>query len=121
MLRGAYEVLETCSKFLGVEPGGTISILVGLVNLLSETTPDGRFTLGEVECSGACVNAPVMSVGDDYYEDLTPETTVKVLEAFKRGEKPKYGPQNGRKTCEGPMGKTSLFSDPVPPPTRPDL
>lgn len=53
-----------CKKNLGIEVG--------------ETTSDGRFTLGEVECAGACVNAPMFSVGDDYYEDLTEETTNQV-------------------------------------------
>jgi NADH dehydrogenase (ubiquinone) flavoprotein 2 len=88
----------------------------------TETSADGQFTLGEVECAGACVNAPVLSVGWDYFEDLTPETTRKVLEAFKRGEVPARGPQtNGRKTCEGPKQKTSLTSEPVPPPFREDF
>ena len=83
--------------------------------LITETTPDGMFTLGEVECAGACVNAPVMSVGFDYYEDLTDETTKKVLDAYKRGEHPKPGPQNTRKTCEGVLGKSSLIEPPTGP------
>mmetsp|Transcript_11642 Transcript_11642/g.14474 ORF Transcript_11642/g.14474 Transcript_11642/m.14474 type:complete len:252 (+) Transcript_11642:943-1698(+) len=86
-----------------------------------ETTADEKFTLLELECLGACANAPMMSVGDDYYEDLTPETAVKVIEAFKNGEKPKPGPQNGkRRVAEPSGGKTSLFDDPVPPPLRTD-
>jgi len=56
----------------------------------------------------------MLSVGDDYYEDLTAETTVKILEAFKRGERPLPGPQNGRKTCEPSGGKTTLTEEPVP-------
>lgn len=53
MLRGAYQVLEGVQKHLGVKCG--------------ETTEDGLFTLGEIECAGACVNAPMMSVNDTYY------------------------------------------------------
>jgi len=102
MLRDAYTILDVCKKNLGVDVGGT--------------TKDGLFTLGEVECAGACVNAPMLSVGDDYYEDLTPETTNQILDAFKRGEKPKPGPQDGkRKTCEGPDGKTTLLETPPGP------
>ena len=55
-LRGSDDIVHTCKKKLGIEVG--------------ETTADGQFTLGEVECSGACVNAPVVQIGDDYYEDV---------------------------------------------------
>ncbi len=88
----------------------------------AETTKDGLFTLKEVECLGACANAPMIQVNDDFYECLTPETTIQVLEAYKAG-KPiamtKWGskPMNGQLSCEGPMGKTSLKSvqeGPVP-------
>lgn len=48
-----------------------------------QTTPDGLFTYVEVECLGACVNAPMVQINDDYYEDLTPETTVALLGALK--------------------------------------
>ena len=85
-LCGASEVVKTIQKHLGIG--------------LNETTRDGVFTLVEVECLGACVNAPMMQINDDFYEDLTPETTRKVLDAFKAGTKPKPGPQNGRFTCE---------------------
>jgi len=101
MLRDAYKILDTCKKHLGIDIG--------------ETTQDGLFTLGEVECAGACVNAPMMSIGDDYYEDLTFETTNKILDSFKAGKKPKSGPQNGRKTCEGILGKTTLLEPPYGP------
>jgi NADH dehydrogenase (ubiquinone) flavoprotein 2 len=99
MLRGAYEVLEACKTRLGVDIG--------------ETTADGQFTLGEVECAGACVNAPCMAVGDDYYEDLEPKDAVRILDAFAKGETPKAGPQNGRTNCEGVEGYTSLFEEPA--------
>lgn len=52
-----------------------------------ETTPDGLFTFVEVECLGACVNAPMVQINDDYYEDLTPESTVKLLTALQEAAK----------------------------------
>jgi len=102
MLQNAYKILDTCKEHLGIDFG--------------ETTKDGLFTLGEVECAGACVNAPMMAVGDDYYEDLTPETTKKILDAFKKGEKPKMGPQNGtRHTCEPNRKQSTLNETPMGP------
>lgn len=50
----------------------------------------------------------MMQIGDDYYEDLTPESTVKILDALARGEKPKPGPQSGRQTSENSAGLTTL-------------
>ena len=85
-----------------------------------ETTKDGLFTLLEVECLGACANAPMIQMNDDYYECLTPKTTIELLEACKAGNPPKMGkwgslPMNGQVSCEGPLGKTSLFDEPVAP------
>jgi len=97
MLRGSDDVVAAAKAALGVEFG--------------DMTDDGTFTLSEVECLGACVNAPMMQINDDYYEDLTAETTKAVLEAFKRGETPKPGPQNGRQfSCPagGPTALTEL-------------
>ncbi|KAF7796771.1 hypothetical protein EIP86_007954 [Pleurotus ostreatoroseus] len=97
MLRGAYDILDTvCQELGGIKPG--------------DTTKDGKFTVIEVECQGACSNAPMLVVGDDFYEDLTPETTRKVLQAFSKGEKPKPGPQSGRHTSENSAGLTALAS-----------
>jgi NADH-quinone oxidoreductase subunit E len=93
-LRGSDGVVEACEKRLGIK--------------LGETTADRQFTLAEVECLGACVNAPMMQVGDDYYEDLTPETTVKVLDALARGEKPTPGNQSKRLTSSPEGGFTTL-------------
>lgn len=93
-LRGSDGVVEACEKRLGIK--------------LGETTADRQFTLAEVECLGACVNAPMMQVGDDYFEDLTPETTVKVLDAFARGEKPTPGNQSKRLTSSPEGGFTTL-------------
>jgi NADH-quinone oxidoreductase E subunit len=94
-LRGSDGIIEACEKRLGIKVG--------------ETTADRMFTLAEVECLGACVNAPMMQVGDDYYEDLTPETTVKVLDALARGEKPKPGNQSKRLTSSPEGGFTTLL------------
>jgi NADH-quinone oxidoreductase subunit E len=93
-LRGSDGVVDACEKRLGIK--------------LGETTADRQFTLAEVECLGACVNAPMMQVGDDYYEDLTPETTVKVLDALERGEKPTPGNQSKRLTSSPEGGFTTL-------------
>ena len=94
MLRGSDDVVAAAKAALGVDFG--------------DMTGDGLFTLSEVECLGACVNAPMMQINDDYYEDLTAETTKAVLEAFKRGETPKPGPQNGRQFSCPAGGPTSL-------------
>ncbi|KAI0933685.1 NADH:ubiquinone oxidoreductase 24 [Taiwanofungus camphoratus] len=97
MLRGSYDILDAvCEHLGGIKPG--------------DTTKDGKFTVIEVECQGACSNAPMMVVNDDFYEDLTPATTKKILDAFKTGEKPKAGPQSGRHTSENSAGLTALTS-----------
>jgi NADH dehydrogenase (ubiquinone) flavoprotein 2 len=75
---------------------------------VGETSADGLFTLMEVECLGACVNAPMVQVNDDYYEDLTKENFKDVLRALKKGEQPKTGSQSGRHTSEPAGGPTTL-------------
>jgi NADH dehydrogenase (ubiquinone) flavoprotein 2 len=59
---------------------------------VGETTKDKLFTLSEVECLGACVNAPMVQINDDYYEDLTPQNMSQILDELKSGKKPKTGP-----------------------------
>ncbi len=93
-LRGSDEVLGACRRKLGVEVGGT--------------TADGQFTLVEVECLGACVNAPVVQIGDDFYEDLDAASTERILDALTRGETPKPGPQIARQTSAPVGGPTTL-------------
>jgi NADH-quinone oxidoreductase E subunit len=88
-LRGSDAVVEACRKKLGVDMG--------------ETTADGKFTLVEVECLAACVNAPMMQVNEDFYEDLDAQSTTRILDALARGEKPKPGPQVKRQTS-APVG-----------------
>ncbi len=94
MLRGSDDVVAAAKAALGVDFG--------------DMTSDGLFTLSEVECLGACVNAPMMQINDDYYEDLDANSTKAVLEALKRGETPKPGPQNGRQFSCPAGGPTSL-------------
>lgn len=67
-LRGSDEIKDACKKKLGIDVG--------------ETSKDGLFTLSEVECLGACVNAPILQINDDYFEDLTAAETEKLLEEF---------------------------------------
>jgi NADH-quinone oxidoreductase subunit E len=69
---------------------------------------DGAFSWEEVECLGACVNAPMVQIGKDTYEDLTPEGFQAILDAFARGERPRPGPQNGRQYSMPITGLTSL-------------
>lgn len=109
MVNGSEAIKQAICKHLGIEDG--------------ETTKDGLFTLKEVECLGACANAPMLQLNDDFYECLTPETTVALLEACKKGAPPKltkWGslPMNGQVSCEGPKGKTSLFKAPTGPTCR---
>ncbi len=94
LLRGSDEIVAALRERLGVDFG--------------ETTEDGDFTLSEVECLGACVNAPMMQVGDDYYEDLTPERARAVLDALAKGETPAPGPQGGRQFSAPEGGPTTL-------------
>src|SRR5579871_5514490 len=69
---------------------------------------DGKFSWMEVECLGACVNAPMMQIGKDFYEDLDGPATERILETLRRGETPKPGPQNGRRSSEPIGGPTTL-------------
>ena len=67
---------------------------------VGETTDDGQFTLIEVECLGACANAPMVQINDDYYEDLTHQSFIEVLERLRAGKQPRAGSQAGRRGSE---------------------
>ena len=95
-LRGSDEVVAACKKKLGIGIG--------------ETTTDGQFTLKEVECLGACVNAPIIQVNDDFYEDLDGPATERLIDALKRGETPKPGSAVGRQTS-APAGGPQTLKD----------
>lgn len=86
MLRGAYDILAAIEKKLGVK--------------LNETTADKLFTIKEVECLGACVNAPLVRINDDYYEDLSENKIEEILEVLAVGREVKTGSQIGRKSSE---------------------
>ena len=79
---------------------------------VGETSADGLFTVMEVECLGACVNAPMVQVNDDFFEDLTKENFKAVLQKLKAGTWPKPGPQTGRTSTEPAGGLTSLTTIP---------
>ncbi|KAH8121426.1 hypothetical protein ACSS6W_004568 [Trichoderma asperelloides] len=99
---GSDVIVKAIKNHLGIKQG--------------ETTKDGLFTFIEVECLGACVNAPMIQINDDYYEDLTPETVVKLLEDLKAtgttSKAPIAGPLSSRKSCENSAGLTNLTSEP---------
>ena len=96
MLRGSDDVLAACYA-KGLKKG--------------HTTADGLFTLTEVECLGACANAPMVQINDDNYEDLTFESMTAILDALARGETPKPGPQIERQTSCPEGGPTTLHGD----------
>ena len=93
-LCGSAKIVEACEKNLGVHMG--------------ESTKDGLFSTMEVECLGACANAPMIQVNDDFYEDLTVETMNGLLDNLKKGVVPKPGPQNGRNKSEAVGGSATL-------------
>jgi NADH-quinone oxidoreductase subunit E len=93
-LRGSDEIVAACKKHIAPAPH-TVSA-------------DGAFSWMEVECLGACVNAPMLQIGKDFYEDLDGPITEKILQAFRRGERPAPGPQNGRHSSEPVGGATTL-------------
>ena len=99
MLRGSSEVVSACENKLGVKLGGT--------------TEDGEFTLNEVECAGACVNAPIVAINDDYYEDLDYESMGKLIDAIKSGHPPVRGSILGRQGVAPAGVQTSLTADPT--------
>ncbi len=94
-LRGSDEVLRACKD-------------AGALKGYGDTSEDGLFTLTEVECLGGCVNAPILQVDDDYFEDMDYESTVKLIEALKRGERSAPGSAIGRQTSAPAGGPTVL-------------
>lgn len=88
MLRGIDQIIKDAKAKLGID--------------INQTTIDGLFTIKEVECLGACVNAPVVQINDDFAEDLTSENFVKILDELKAGKTFKVGSQTGRQ-CSAPV------------------
>ncbi len=95
-LRGSDEVVAVCRAETGIERWG-------------ETSAEGLFTMTEVECLGACVNAPMMQVNNkDFYEDLDAESTKRLLDALRQGEPPPAGSMAGRQTSAPAGGPNTL-------------
>ena len=93
MLRGANEIKAVCEREIG--PQGQV-------------TREGVFSWMEVECLGACVNAPMAQINDDYYEDLTPENFKALLDGLRKGRDMKPGPQTARQFSAPVSGPTTL-------------
>ena len=97
MLRGANELMKVCKDKLGAK---------------NHRTADGRFSWEEVECLGACCNAPMAQINDYYYEDLTPESLARIIDDFAAGNAPKPGSYAGRHSSE-PAGGAQPLTDPA--------
>ena len=95
-LRGADDLKAVCRRQIG-EPG--------------DISEDGKLSWIEVECLGACVNAPMVQINDDFYEDLTAETFERLLEDLRHGRNVMTGPQNGRQASAPEGGPTVLKGD----------
>jgi len=95
-LRGADDLRQVIKDKLGIAHG--------------ETTEDGKFTLMEVECLGGCVNAPIVQVNDDFYEDLDAASLGGVLDALAQGEKPAEGSARGRQMSAPETGQKTLLN-----------
>jgi NADH-quinone oxidoreductase subunit E len=96
MLRGSEDLKKVCNKVIGER---------------DHLSDDGQFSWTEVECLGACVNAPMVQINFDYYEDLTPESLTRILGEFAAGKTPKPGPQIDRQ-MSAPIGGPDTLTDP---------
>ncbi|MBY8975325.1 NADH-quinone oxidoreductase subunit E [Rhodobacteraceae bacterium NNCM2] len=97
MLCGAEDLVAVCKEKIAPSP--------------HQVSVDGKFSWEEVECLGACTNAPMAQIGKDYYEDLTTESFGQLLERFAKGEVPRPGPQNGRWASEPLESQVALVGD----------
>ncbi|PYD47777.1 complex I 24 kDa subunit family protein [Novacetimonas pomaceti] len=95
-LRGSDDVTAACKAATGIQSFG-------------ETSTDGLFTMTEVECLGACANAPILQVDDDYYEDMDGPRTTELIAALRRGERPKPGPTIDRMDSAPVGGRKTLL------------
>lgn len=97
-LRGAADLTQVCQEKLGVG--------------LQENTDDGLFTVVEVECLGACANAPMVQINDDYYEDLTPQRMAEIIDDLRAGRDVPVGSQTGRQGSAPAGGPKTLTEVP---------
>ena len=95
MIRGAYKLVEACKEKISVNQ--------------NEYNEEKKCSWVEVECLGACVNAPMMQINDDYYEDLDKIRTLKILDEILAGKKPMPGSYKGRKNSEPENNRKTLM------------
>jgi NADH-quinone oxidoreductase subunit E len=98
-LRGSDAVVAACKKHIHPHPH-TVS-------------QDGKFSWMEVECLGACVNAPMLQIGKDFYEDIDGPVTEQIIADLRAGKELKPGPQNGRRASSEPEGGLTSLTDPA--------
>ena len=98
-LRGSDDVVAACREATGIKGW-------------KETSADGLFTMTEVECVGGCVNAPIIQVDDDYYEDMDREKTLELIAALREGKPPPRGSMIGRQNSAPVGGPTTLHFAP---------
>ena len=92
-LRGSDDILKLCKKYLSIEN--------------NQTTKDGLFTLKEVECLGACVNAPMIQINDNYYEELNKDSLLNILNKLKEGKEVNIGPQTKKRKGAEPINSVN--------------
>ena len=97
MIRGAYKLVEACKEKISKNE--------------NELSKDKKCSWIEVECLGACTNAPMIQINNDYFEDLDKEKTIKILDQILNGEKPKPGSYRGRKNSEPEDGRKTLLEN----------
>ena len=95
MLRGAYKLVDVCKKKISEDE--------------NEVSKDGKVSWMEVECLGACINAPMVQINDDYYEDLDANKLEKIIDQTIRGEIPKSGSYRGRINSEPENNRKTLM------------
>ena len=96
MIRGAYDLVNVCKKKISDKE--------------KQLSKDKTCSWMEVECLGACINAPMMQINDDYYEDLNKEKTEKIINQIRNGEKPMPGSYRGRKNSEPENNRKTLLN-----------
>tara|TARA_B100001996_G_scaffold301594_1_gene242151 strand:+ start:143 stop:751 length:609 start_codon:yes stop_codon:yes gene_type:complete len=95
MIRGAYNLVDVCKRKISENE--------------SEISKDGKLSWMEVECLGACVNAPMMQINDDYFEDLDEKKLEKIIETIKQDKKIEPGSYKGRKSSEPENNRSTLI------------
>ena len=96
MIRGAYDIVKACKEKISDKE--------------KQLSKDKTCSWIEVECLGACINAPMMQINDDYYEDLNKEKTEKIISQIQNGEKPMPGSYRGRKNSEPENNRKTLLN-----------